>query len=226
MAPRRWYSKGAPGAHFEVWKTRAIDVSSDERFIRSLAALGWLSRPPVGRERGIWQEGSTAMTPTGSSRSLLMGESHSRLVLRAAVEADRAFARRLHHACCRPWVEPVWGWDDDRQDRLFEERWDPAHTMIVEFEGQPVGSLRTTDRADHIFIDDIEIHPDHQGQGLGTVILRRILTSADSRSLPVALQVIKGNPARRLYERHGFCEIGETDTHFLMRREPRRVSGS
>ncbi len=41
---------------------------------------------------------------------------------------------------------------------------------------------------------------------------------ADLRRLPVRLQVIKGNPARNLYERLGFTVTGETDTHLLMLR--------
>lgn len=138
--------------------------------------------------------------------------------LRPAVEADRDFARDLHHSCYRPWVEPVWGWDDSRQDQLFAERWDSAETSIVEVDGQPVGSLRTSEHGDHLFIDDIEIHPTWQRRGLGSALLRSVLTDADSRRLPVRLQVIKGNPARNLYERLGFTVTGETDTHLLMLR--------
>src|SRR5262249_4500142 len=107
----------------------------------------------------------------------------SRLVLRPAVDTDRGFARLLHHACYRPWVEPIWGWDEDRQDRIFDERWDPSETTIAELDGKPVGSLRTSDRGDHIFLDDIEIHPHHQGRGLGTELLRGVLSKATSRSL-------------------------------------------
>jgi hypothetical protein len=32
----------------------------------------------------------------------------------------------------------------------------------------------------------------------------------------VTLQVLKVNPARRLYERLGFCETGADDTHYQM----------
>jgi ribosomal protein S18 acetylase RimI-like enzyme len=35
----------------------------------------------------------------------------------------------------------------------------------------------------------------------------------------VTLQVLKVNPARRLYERLGFRVTGETPTHFLMLHE-------
>lgn len=37
---------------------------------------------------------------------------------------------------------------------------------------------------------------------------------------PLGLQVMKGNPARRLYERLGFRQAGESDTHYAMEWRP------
>lgn len=65
------------------------------------------------------------------------------------------------------------------------------------------------------------MHPDHQGRGLGTELLRRVLARADARRLPVRLQVLKGNPARRLYRRLGFVDAAETETHHVMERAAR-----
>jgi hypothetical protein len=33
--------------------------------------------------------------------------------------------------------------------------------------------------------------------------------------MPIRLQFLKISPVRSLYERFGFCIVGETDTHFL-----------
>jgi ribosomal protein S18 acetylase RimI-like enzyme len=40
------------------------------------------------------------------------------------------------------------------------------------------------------------------------------------------LKVIKGNPAKRLYDRLGFEVVGEDDTQFYMRRAPRAPAES
>jgi ribosomal protein S18 acetylase RimI-like enzyme len=37
---------------------------------------------------------------------------------------------------------------------------------------------------------------------------------------PIRLFVLKVNPARRLYERLGFQVLEETETHYVMRRNP------
>lgn len=77
------------------------------------------------------------------------------LRVRSAIEADREFSRELHHACYRPWAEPIFRWDTARPDRLFADGWDPRERSIVELGGNAVGSLTVSDRGDHIFIVDI-----------------------------------------------------------------------
>lgn len=206
------------GAYDEVTPHLTIADQAGAQAMKAAAAVAAAHLPIIERAEEvrmlqkpgeIWSE--VLRLPLGLAH-------RSELKLRPAVEADRAFARSLHHACYRPWVEPIWGWDEDRQDRLFAERWESAGTSIVELGRAAIGSLRTTEGDDHLLIDDIEIHPDRQGRGLGTRILRTVLDDADSRSRPVRLQVLKGNPARRLYERLGFTVTGETDSHLLMLR--------
>ena len=63
----------------------------------------------------------------------------------------------------------------------------------------------------------IEILPEYQNRGVGSAVIRDVLAQAQAEGLPVGLQVLKVNPARRLYERLGFNVVGETATHYLMR---------
>jgi GNAT superfamily N-acetyltransferase len=70
-----------------------------------------------------------------------------------------------------------------------------------------------------IFLGSLLILPGYQGRGLGTAVIRDVIGRAERLGLPVALQVLKVNPAIRLYQRLGFATVGETATHFLMRRE-------
>jgi ribosomal protein S18 acetylase RimI-like enzyme len=63
--------------------------------------------------------------------------------------------------------------------------------------------------------------PEFQGRGLGTTILGDVIEHARMGRRPVSLQVLKVNPARRLYERLGFVISGESETHFQMRLQKR-----
>lgn len=50
----------------------------------------------------------------------------------------------------------------------------------------------------------------HRGRGLGGQLLDGIIALARERGMPgISLSVEKGNPARHLYERHGFLPAGE-----------------
>ncbi|WP_197320694.1 ribosomal protein S18-alanine N-acetyltransferase [Saccharomonospora sp. NB11] len=55
----------------------------------------------------------------------------------------------------------------------------------------------------------IAVHPDHQGAGVGTALLRALLARADELSAAVFLEVRTDNDvAITLYERHGFERVG------------------
>jgi ribosomal protein S18 acetylase RimI-like enzyme len=137
--------------------------------------------------------------------------------LRAATDQDAAFIYALRVAGLREYVAQLWGWDDTVQETRFQESFDPASYQVIVASGRDVGAVAVAWHADELFLTDIEIVPEWRGRGLGTAIISAILAEARRRGLPVALQVLKGNPARRLYERLGFCIVGETQTHYVMR---------
>ena len=118
-----------------------------------------------------------------------------------------------------------WGWDEAEQKVRFATTFDPSRYRVVIVAGEVVGAVAVEWREDVAFLGDIEIAPAWRGCGLGTAVIRRLMREAELRGLPVALQVLQGNPARRLYERLGFVGIGETATHDLMRWERKPAVG-
>ncbi|HMQ32346.1 MAG TPA: GNAT family N-acetyltransferase [Chloroflexaceae bacterium] len=55
----------------------------------------------------------------------------------------------------------------------------------------------------------IAVRPSHAGRGLGGALLGHLLALARGHYPGVVLSVRADNPARRLYERHGFVVTGE-----------------
>jgi len=53
--------------------------------------------------------------------------------------------------------------------------------------------------------------PGYRGRGIGTKLLRRLLSEAEKRYAAISLSVSESNPARRLYEREGFNVIGKPE---------------
>lgn len=141
----------------------------------------------------------------------------TQISLRPATREDYDFLWWLHRATLKPYVEKTWGWDEQRQAQHFCDCFDPATRQVIERDGVPIGCISVERQEARVFLAVIEIAPDHQNRGIGTKLIRALLDEADGRGVPVELQVLKVNPARRLYERLGFAVIGETETHYLIR---------
>ncbi len=142
------------------------------------------------------------------------------IVLRPGVTRDREYVWWLHCETMRQYVDETWGWDQTWQRRRFDETFDPLSYLIIEKDGESIGRISVRRPGDEIFLAGIEIAPEQQNQGIASQLIGELLHESDQLRLPIKLQVLKVNPARRLYERLGFVYTGETPTHYLMARQP------
>ena len=138
--------------------------------------------------------------------------------LRPATHDDYDFLYNLHVAAIRPSVEATYGWDDAFQAEYFRSRWDPANRQIICVNNLDIGVLKLEQpHPGTIFLALIEVHPDYQGQGIGTAVIRDVMAGAHQRGLEVELNVLKTNPkAKRLYERLGFVITEEWEDRYVM----------
>jgi ribosomal protein S18 acetylase RimI-like enzyme len=111
-------------------------------------------------------------------------------------------------------VEALWGWDEELQRRIFDERFARRQFQVIQVDGEDAGVLDVEERDDEIFLKLIELLPANQGQGIGTSIIR----SLEVRGKPVTLRVLTTNPrAIALYRRLGFRIVEETPERLFMR---------
>lgn len=109
-------------------------------------------------------------------------------------------------------------WDEAFQRQMFLSKWEqPRPAQIIQVGESRVGVVILEQLEDCNWLHEIQICPDYRGQGLGTALMRELLTNARSRSVPLRLQVLHANQsAKRLYERMGFVEIRRLENHYLM----------
>ena len=138
------------------------------------------------------------------------------LTRRPATDADLDLLYSILRAALGPYVEQTWGmWDDAAQRKRFDQVTRAADHDIIELDGLPIGCLcLKTDTEVHLI--RLFILPEFQNHGFGTRILREVTALADEQRLPIRLRVLRVNPARRLYERHGFAVVEENETHYTM----------
>lgn len=135
---------------------------------------------------------------------------------RPAAESDIGFLYALHVATMKEYVDRTWGWEDAFQESVFRRNYVPSEVEIITWDSRDMGMLNVEERAGDIFLRAIEIHPEYQGRGIATSILRQIILDASASGRPVRLHVLKVNPAKRLYDRLGFSVIEDTPTHYIM----------
>ena len=67
-----------------------------------------------------------------------------------------------------------------------------------------------------MLIVDIALLPEYRNAGVGTTIIRQLMTEAAHTNLPIILRVEFFNPAMKLYSRLGFVKTREIDIYHEM----------
>ncbi|MCV0397542.1 MAG: GNAT family N-acetyltransferase [Rhizobiaceae bacterium] len=139
------------------------------------------------------------------------------LSMRASGKGDARFLLHLEEQCVRGYAVALWGsWRPSSTVEAF----DPAGHRVLMQGGVDIGCVATEERADHIWIQKLYVHPDWQNLGVGTWALRHVVNEAVSARLPVRLSVLVTNPAVGFYEREGFSVSERSAERIRMVRWP------
>lgn len=114
------------------------------------------------------------------------------------------------------YVDECYTWDEgDQRERYaayMERVGDVAR--IIKVDGKNVGLLVAYPKDGRYFIETICLMPECRGRGIGTKVLQDELDA--HQDLDIDIQHYKNNPARKLYDRLGFVQVGETENHYQM----------
>lgn len=140
--------------------------------------------------------------------------------LRGATAEDAPFVAWLTRATMEAYVRQTWG-DEAAVERYFAKNCAMVdETKIIQLGGRDVGRLTVQVHPEDIFVDDIHVHPDFQGRGVGAAVLGLVADTARASWRAVRLQCLRANPAVGLCRRLGFLEERRDETHFFMRLPP------
>jgi ribosomal protein S18 acetylase RimI-like enzyme len=130
------------------------------------------------------------------------------IALRPATPADSEFCYQLHKAAMGGYVTSIWGWDEQVQRDFHTRAFNPGHWRIITAGGTDIGMLDVEYRPGEIYLARIEIHPDHQGRGFGTRLIRALIDEAGQQDQDLVLDVLAVNQrAQALYRRLGLVEV-------------------
>ena len=138
----------------------------------------------------------------------MWGDSDMEFQLRKADETDWEFIWGLRVETMKFVICQSYGWDDHVQRTYAAES---LNGEIVLVDGEAVGVLTLFDWGDQLHLAWMAIIPSLQRRGLGTALVRHCQRLAEEARKPLTLQVLRANPAVRLYERCGFQVYGHSE---------------
>lgn len=141
--------------------------------------------------------------------------------IRKAVSADKTKIYELFTSSVRPYVEPIWGWDEAYQANGFDDSFQRInHFGVIEANNEFAGFVQISEQANIIQLCEIHLSPTIRGNGIGSAIIKELIRKADTDGCIVRTGCFKANTkAKQLYERLGFKTIQETETHYLLEYE-------
>jgi GNAT superfamily N-acetyltransferase len=95
-----------------------------------------------------------------------------------------------------------------------------ADFFIILLDARPVGRIVVHRTAEAIRVVDMALLPSEQGRGIGTQLMRHLLSEATKTRKSVRLQVLKNNRAKRFYERMGFHRVSDSGSYEQMEWKP------
>lgn len=130
------------------------------------------------------------------------------------MRADLPFIEDVHIEALGPVALIGYGWPEITLREQFRSEIDLATCHVISVDGRRAGYISIEDRDTFWYIDAIAIGRRYQNKGIGTLVLRDVLTEAGTQ--PVRLNVLNVNRARRLYERLGFRAIRRDEQRQIM----------
>jgi ribosomal protein S18 acetylase RimI-like enzyme len=151
--------------------------------------------------------------------------------LRPAHADDREFLFKLY-ASTRLEEMAALGWNPAQQEAFLrmqfnaQQHWygsaySKAQKQIVMLGETAIGRMIVNrESGGAATLVDISLLPEHRGRGIGGGLLHDLIAQCGKEGLALRLQVLKNNPAARLYERLGFRKTGADDMYQQMERLP------
>jgi GNAT superfamily N-acetyltransferase len=152
------------------------------------------------------------------------------LSLRPAQDEDQPFLFDLYCDVRGPELD-AWGWPApqrevflrmqfEAQRRSYRGAYPDAVDRIVCWSGAPVGRILVAAEPEGSCLVDIALLAALRNRGIGTQLIQESIAECERNGSALRLQVLRGNPAHRLYLRIGFRETSSDAMYIQMERTP------
>ena len=152
------------------------------------------------------------------------------ITLREVTAEDEAFLLEVY-ASTRALELSLVPWSDeqretflrfqfDAQDSHYRTQFPAASYQIIFKDDERVGRIYVLREAAEIRILDLTVLPQHRNAGIGSSLMRDLLSEAEQTGKPVSIWVEEFNPSQALFQRLGFSTIQQDGYNSLMQWSP------
>jgi GNAT superfamily N-acetyltransferase len=139
--------------------------------------------------------------------------------LRNATNDDIEFIFQLRMQTMKKDFDNTFGWQEDEQRKRAAD--EIQHAQIIMMDQKDIGVIKVIPKINELHLHQMQILPEHQGKGIGSKLVRKVLDRAEKLDIPVTLLVLKGAAAKRIYDRFGFSVTNEYENNYMMRWQPK-----
>lgn len=131
-------------------------------------------------------------------------------------DAEQLVALRI--AAMRDSLIRIGRFDPQRARERFLSGFVPAQTRHIAVAGRRIGFVVVKPEPNALLLDHLYLHPHSQGQGIGAIVLARVIAEARAQDLPLKVGALRDSDANRFYLRHGFKLVGQEafDNYYLL----------
>lgn len=142
-------------------------------------------------------------------------------VLRKADKSDVDFLVGLRKLTMKKYLEEA-GLPVTREAFLSSvlDEFDSAQIVMVGDRSAGLFKAKYDENIDEWYVVQIQVHPDYQNNKIASRLLTALIDKAKQTHSGVGLDVLKTNPAQRLYSRLGFVPVGEDTVQYDMKYKP------
>jgi GNAT superfamily N-acetyltransferase len=139
-----------------------------------------------------------------------------KVALIPAAAGDYEYARETYYTTMRWIIERLFGWDQAKQDVSFESQFRVDDVRLIMMDGQRAGWIQTHQSESAVTLHQFYVVPALQRRGIGTQVLEMVIQEARDQGKHLKVAVVKINPAKSLYDRHGFRVTHEDEYKYYM----------
>jgi ribosomal protein S18 acetylase RimI-like enzyme len=165
---------------------------------------------------------------SGSQEGCWWSSLGSRLALRAASREDDPFLFRLFCSIREPDFAFLGKMQREKllevqfaaQQKHYPANMPEAEHLIVLQDGGPIGRMTFVRRNDELHLAEIALLPEHRNQGVGSILMKKLIKGEVEQGHAIRLHVYKQSAAVRFYQRLGFVTAKDDGAYLFMEKLP------